>query len=49
MPLDHATILAKARLCLVIEREALDATAKGLDQDFVATVRAVEATIKAGG
>lgn len=49
MPLDPATILAKARLCLAIEREALAATAKGLDGEFVAVVRAVETTIKAGG
>ena len=49
MPLDPATLLAKARNCLAIEREALAATAKGLDQDFVTVVRVVEATIKAGG
>jgi arabinose-5-phosphate isomerase len=49
MPLDPATLLAKARNCLAIEREALAATAKGLDQDFVATVRVVEKTIAAGG
>ena len=49
MPLDSATILAKARNCLVIEREALEATAGGLDQDFVAVVRAVEAVVLAGG
>lgn len=49
MPLDAATLLAKARNCLAIEREALNATSKGLDQDFVAVVRAVETTIAAGG
>lgn len=49
MPLDNATILAKARNCLAIEREALAATAKGLDHDFVATVHAVEATVRTGG
>jgi arabinose-5-phosphate isomerase len=49
MPLDAATLLAKARNCLAIEREALTATGKGLNQDFVAVVRAVEATIAAGG
>jgi arabinose-5-phosphate isomerase len=49
MPLDPATILAQARNCLAIEREALAATAKGLDQDFVAVVRVVESTLKAGG
>jgi arabinose-5-phosphate isomerase len=49
MPLDNATLLAKARRCLAIERAALDATAKGLDQGFVAVVRAVEASINRGG
>jgi len=49
MPLDAATLLAKARNCLAIEKEALAATAKGLDDDFVATVRAVEATVARGG
>lgn len=48
MPLDEATILAKARQCLAIEREALDATAAVLDADFVAVVHAVEATLAAG-
>lgn len=48
MPLDAATILAKARQCLAIEREALDATAEILNGDFVDVVRAVEATIAAG-
>jgi arabinose-5-phosphate isomerase len=49
MPLDAATLLAKARQCLAIERQALDATAKGLDRSFVAVVQAVEATLGAGG
>lgn len=49
MPLDAATLLAKARNCLTIEREALTATSKGLDREFVAVVRAVEATVRAGG
>lgn len=48
MPLDTATILAQARRCLAIEREALDATAEVLNDDFVAVVRAVEATLVAG-
>jgi len=48
MPLDSATILAQARQCLAIEREALDATAKVLNGDFVAAVRAVEAAVAAG-
>lgn len=49
MPLDAATLLAKARNCLAIEKEALVATAKGLDENFVAVVRAVEATLGRGG
>lgn len=48
MPLDAPTILAQARQCLAIEREALDATAAILNDDFVATVRAVESTVAAG-
>ncbi len=48
MPLDAPTILAKARQCLAIEREALDATAEILNGDFVDVVRAVEETISAG-
>ncbi|MSU46156.1 MAG: KpsF/GutQ family sugar-phosphate isomerase [Lacunisphaera sp.] len=48
MPLDSATLLAKARNCLTIEREALEATAGALGEDFVAVVRAVEATVEAG-
>lgn len=48
MPLDAPTILAKARQCLAIEREALDATAEILNGDFVDVVRAVEATIAGG-
>jgi arabinose-5-phosphate isomerase len=48
MPLDSATILAQARHCLAIEREALDATAGVLNDDFVAVVQAVEAVIAAG-
>jgi arabinose-5-phosphate isomerase len=49
MPLEAATILAKARNCLAIEREALGATSKGLGREFVSVVRAVEATLAAGG
>ncbi len=48
MPLDSATILAQARHCLAIEREAIDATAGVLNEDFVAVVRAVEAVIETG-
>lgn len=49
MPLDSKTILAKARSCLAIEREAIDATARVLDGEFVTAVRAVEAVIQGGG
>src|SRR3954467_4708149 len=48
MPLDDKTILAKARNCLAIEKEALEATAAVLNRDFVAVVRAVEAVVSAG-
>lgn len=48
MPLNDRTILAQARRCLDIEQEALAATAKILDADFVAVVRAVEAVVAAG-
>ncbi|MDB6115905.1 MAG: kdsD [Lacunisphaera sp.] len=48
MPLDSATILAQARNCLAIERDALDATAAGLNKDFVSAVQAVEAVVRAG-
>lgn len=48
MPLDAPTLLAKARNCLAIEREALTATAKGLDREFVAVVRAVESAVGGG-
>ena len=48
MPLDDKTILAKARNCLAIEKEALEATASILNQDFVAVVRAVEVVVKSG-
>jgi arabinose-5-phosphate isomerase len=48
MPLTDKTILALARQCLTIEQEALAATAKVLDRDFVAVVRAVEAAVATG-
>ncbi len=48
MPLDDKTILAQARNCLTIEREALDATAGILNGDFVAVVRAVETAVQTG-
>ncbi|HVT72104.1 MAG TPA: KpsF/GutQ family sugar-phosphate isomerase [Lacunisphaera sp.] len=48
MPLDAASILAKARHCLTVEREAIDATAAVLQQDFVEVVHAVERTVAGG-
>lgn len=45
MPLLDKTILSKARQCLAIEREALEATAAALNGDFVRVVRAVESTL----
>jgi arabinose-5-phosphate isomerase len=48
MPLDSATLLALARKCLAIEREAIDATAAVLNDDFVAVVRAVETVVRDG-
>lgn len=48
MPLDADTILARARNCLAIEREALEATAGVLNGDFVAVVRAFESALAAG-
>jgi arabinose-5-phosphate isomerase len=48
MPLKDKAILAQARQCLAIEREAIDATAAVLDRGFIEVVRAVEAAIAAG-
>lgn len=48
MPLNDKTILAKARNCLTIERDALEATAGMLNEDFVLVVRAVEAAVRNG-
>jgi len=49
MALKPKTILARARSCIRIEMYALEATAKTLDEHFVAVVDAVEATLKHGG
>ena len=49
MAIAPKTALARARKCIRIEREALDATARALGAEFVDTVRAVEATVAAGG
>lgn len=48
MPLDDKTILTQARNCLAIEREAIEATAGVLDENFVQVVRAVETVVKTG-
>ena len=48
MALQSKSALARARACIRLETEALTATAKGLDEGFVATARAVEATVAAG-
>jgi len=48
MALDTASILVRARACIRLETEALTATADALGEEFVATVRAVEATVAAG-
>src|ERR1019366_1746256 len=48
MALAPKSTLARARACIQIETDALRETAKGLGPEFVATARAVEATIAAG-
>ena len=48
MALASKSTLAHARACIQIETDALRETAKGLGPEFVATARAVEATIAAG-
>jgi len=49
MALTTQSALRRARACIRIESDALAATAKGLGAEFVATARAVEATVTAGG
>jgi arabinose-5-phosphate isomerase len=48
MALAPKSALARARACLRIETEAINATARHLGPDFVTVARAVEATIAAG-
>src|SRR5829696_2460533 len=48
MALDPKSVLSLARACIRIETNALTATAKGLDHEFVGTVRAVANTRTAG-
>lgn len=47
-PLSDDRLLSRARDCLRLEREAIDATAEALGPDFVAVVRAVEALLASG-
>jgi arabinose-5-phosphate isomerase len=49
MALDSKSVLSLARACIRIETDALDATAKSLDREFVDTVRAVASVSAAGG
>ncbi|MBC7369720.1 MAG: KpsF/GutQ family sugar-phosphate isomerase [Undibacterium sp.] len=49
MAIAPKSALARARRCFRIERDALAATARSLDHDFIATARAVETAIGAGG
>ena len=49
MAIASKSALARARRCFRIEGDALAATARGLDRRFIATARAVEATVVAGG
>jgi arabinose-5-phosphate isomerase len=49
MALKPNSLLARARACIRIETAALEETARGLGPEFVDTVRAVEATVEAGG
>lgn len=48
MALQPKTVLARARSCIRIEQEALGETARSLGPEFVATARAVDATIRSG-
>jgi arabinose-5-phosphate isomerase len=49
MAIAPQSALARARRCFRIESDALAATARSLGADFIATARAVEATVAAGG
>ncbi len=48
MALQPKSALARARACIRIESEALRDTARSLGAEFVATARAVEATVRSG-
>lgn len=47
-PLSDESLLNRARDCLRLEREAIEATSAALDGEFVAVVRAVEVMLEAG-
>lgn len=49
MALPPKTVLARARACIRLEGDALDATARSLGPEFVATAAAVQETIARGG
>lgn len=49
MALAPKSVLARARACIRIETQALTQTSRRLGADFVATTRAVEATLARGG
>lgn len=49
MALDSTSVLARARACIQIERDALDATAERLGDEFVAVASAVASTLSEGG
>jgi arabinose-5-phosphate isomerase len=48
MALDSKSALARARSCIRIEMEALEATAKGLNGDFLDAATAIHAAVEAG-
>ena len=49
MALNSKTALARARACIRLETDALEATAKHLDENFVVVARVVEETAARGG
>jgi arabinose-5-phosphate isomerase len=49
MSLQPKSVLARARSCIRIERDALSETARKLGDEFVATARAVDVVSNAGG
>jgi arabinose-5-phosphate isomerase len=49
MALDSKTTLARACACIRLEMDALEATAKALDESFVTTAQMVDATAARGG